>query len=89
MKKMTGKVGKNLVPLPLRTVLQDEGLSYVNLVELCPAQYRVGAKAISDVANGRRSGSVRSKSRILNAINNYPHKKRTYSWEDLFSEPKP
>lgn len=74
-------------PQPLDTVLFDEGLSYKGIAELCPSEARVGEQTVADIATGRARGSDRSRSRILNAINRFEGRKRTYVWDDLFDEP--
>jgi hypothetical protein len=71
---------------PLLEVLRREGLNFQSITDLCPDIARVGAQTVSDIATGRRIGTVRSRSRILNALNRYEGKSKDYTWADLFIE---
>lgn len=81
-------MAKDRVPQPLRTVLQEEGLTYKAVADLCPDRARVSDQTVSDIATGKRTGSDTSRQRILNALNLYENKKREYQWCHLYREPR-
>lgn len=73
-------------PQPLRQVLLEEGLTFRQISEMCPPEAKVNEQTVADIANGNRPGKEISRQRILNALNSYTSKKKTYSWEDLYHE---
>lgn len=68
-------------------VLQEEGLSYVDIQHLCLPQAVVSARTVRDLARGRRRGSLRSWERIVEALNRRPVRgrraRKTYTLADL------
>jgi len=72
---------------PLLQILQDEGLSFADVMRLCDDRRLVSEKTISRIARGLVVGSDRSRVRILRALNNNENKLRTYTWADLYREP--
>lgn len=67
-------------------VIHELGISYQDVQRLSLDHIGISAKTVSDIANGRTTGSERSRRRILSAINSFASTQwfRTYDYEDLF-----
>lgn len=73
----------------LLQVIRERGVSYQELQRhASDANARLSAKTISDIANGRRDGTHRSKIKIQQALNHYlkARGQRGYSVEQLFAK---
>ena len=73
----------------LLQVIRDRGVSYQDLHRhASEAKADISAKTISDIANGRRVGTHRSKIKIQQALNHYlkVRGQKGYSVEQLFAD---
>ncbi len=73
----------------LLQVIRDRGVSYQDLQrQASEANSNLSVKTISDIANGRRVGTHRSKIKIQQALNHYlkARGQTGYSVEQLFAE---
>ena len=73
----------------LLQVIRDRGVSYQDLQRhASEAKSNLSAKTISDIANGRRAGTHRSRIKIQLALNHYLKARglKGYSIHQLFAE---
>lgn len=67
-------------------VIHELGISFQDVQRSSLDLIGISAQTVSDIANGRTTGSERSRRRILSAINSFASTQwgRTYDYEDLF-----
>ena len=67
-------------------VIHELGISFQDVQRFSVGRLGISAKTVSDIANGRTTGSERSRRRILSAINDFASSERglRYGYEDLF-----
>ena len=70
----------------LLNVIHELGISYQDVRRFSLDRLSISAKTVSDIANGRTTGSERSRRRILSAINDFASSQKglIYDYEDLF-----
>ena len=70
----------------LKQIMRAIGLTYQDVQRRSADVGGVNAKTVSEIANGRKPGSDRSRARILHVLNHHPGRQKEYTFEDVFGE---
>ncbi len=68
----------------LKAILQALGVSYAEVQNLCHERAVVSSRTVSDIANGKKKGNLKSRMRIVNALNRFEGRQKEYSHKDIF-----